>query len=206
MKRLPEWEWLARIRQLGVRHFATWSLVLVPLVASATVAVDNALGLKIPLPANLVVLYAATLSFYVGSMLVDTFCPDFIKEHQTFDRFLAFTVEKTGQVQDFKRKAMAARETLLTKLGREITTQTGEQITTDQTKAILDSIIAEQTHFAFVSGSDEIWKIRNKDRAEVRVVVTALFSLAAILALYLVLWDAPSRVFRAVTLGAENPN
>ena len=200
MKHVPEWEWFTRIRQLGIRHFAAWALVLVPLLASVAIAAKTMFEIAIPLPANLVVLYAATLSFYVGSMLVDVFCPDFIREHQTFDRFLTFTVERTGQVQAFQRRTKDAKDALLSKLGEEITKRTGQAISTDQTTAILDGLIAEETRIAFVGNADALWKGKNAERVMIRVGTTGLFALAAVLALYLVLWDAPSRVFQAMTL------
>ena len=61
---IPSWETLNKIRQLSIYAFAKWALILIPILASGALFLQQHSSYRIPLPVNLVCLYASALLFF----------------------------------------------------------------------------------------------------------------------------------------------
>src|SRR5215204_3077916 len=109
----PTWETLHRIRNLNVYKFASWAIVLVPIMASILLAIRQHSNLSIPVPTNLFVTYISALLFFASSLLIDLYCPNEIKDHGDFDTFFQFVTLKTEAISKARRESSSRNEALL---------------------------------------------------------------------------------------------
>jgi hypothetical protein len=195
---IPDWEHLQKIRKLPLYAFAKWTVVLVPVMASAALFVDQQWKIKFAFPVNMLVLYASSLCFFIASLVVDFLCPEVIKEHQNFDNFLTSSAKRADVVADVRRRVAEHQTPLLDELAMEIQKSSGSNQSGDRTTMILARLVSEEIPNAFIDTRRPTWRERNQWYRVARILVTTFFVLAALLALYVSLYDAPRRVIRAV--------
>jgi hypothetical protein len=195
---IPDWEHLQKIRKLPLYAFAKWTVVLVPVTASVALLAEQQWKIKFAFPVNMVVLYASSLCFFIASLIVDFLCPEIIKEHQNFDNFLTSSAKRADVVADVRRRVAEHQSPLFDALVTEGQRSSGSNQSGDRLVMLLERLVTEEIPNAFIDTRRPAWREHNQSYWTVRILVTVFFILAAALALYVSLWDAPHRVIRAV--------
>jgi hypothetical protein len=191
---VPSWDTLLRIRHLGVDSASKWALFLVPAIATA-IAFSRAHGVNISLPVSLLTAYSSAFAFFVGSTLVDLFCPPIVKEHRDAKAWRVQQKKEREQLEDEFREEEARLNGASDELAAAFKLENSQKERRD-VQAVLRDMTITLTAKHLEQFEREKWATATEEFFALRIAVTAFFSIAALVGLWVAMIDAPYKVFK----------
>lgn len=180
------WESLGRINNDVADHVSKLAILLVPLAATAIDLLHRNSDLKIALPVSLLVAYLSALLYFLGVGLFKFSCPYDIRRYGNLRSYVDDL--KTRLPEGSLQKSIGATPT---------DAERTETLTEPEIENLIHVAIDEEMPAVLVEVVSEKWNKDNGSLPALRMMIGALFLIALLLGLYLLLWDAPARVYRA---------
>lgn len=187
------WHKLARIRYATSTKLAQISLLIVPIYVAGSVFLHGR-GVEIPLPVSFILLYVIGLLFFVSCVIFDMFCPNIVRNNKSFPVYYKDTqllsLEIISKYMDISKRKNRALDKALSE-AMEKNSLKSEKKMEDYLSAWLEE----------TNKLDNLWHTRDqwvkenhKSKPVARFSCTLLFYSGLLLALWLTLYDAPSRL------------
>lgn len=178
--KLIRWETLAVANNEVAASISTWALFVVPLLASAVDFIHRNFTLQISIPASLLISYFAALSYVVGSLVFNVFCPSDVKQYRNLRAMFEDIQQRLPKSTAAPDVAHGSQHGALASSPEELISKALHEVAPD----VLLEELAEK------------WDNENRSKKAVRFCVAALFFITLLLVAYLSLVDAPLRVYR----------
>ena len=191
---IPTWEDLFKIRRLNVHSIAKWAAFIIPVFASIDLLTNKHLNIHISMPVNLLLMYLSSITFLLSSLIVDSFCPLFIKDNKDFANFLDALLQKSAKIYDIKQKATSRKEALLEQISDEIEKATGSSSPDDNIKKLFLMLLSEDVPAEVLNMAQPTWEDANNKWWLFRAIAITGFAVSASIGIYITFYDAPRRV------------
>lgn len=193
----PKWNKLYRIRDLSAAKGLSYVLVLVPLAGAAKIILSEQLLIDIEIPLNFQILYASAFLSFVAGLVFDMYCPSIIRLNRNYPTFFKDTQVLGVEILSKHAEISSQTDKALDDLVGEMATSLGKSETLKK-NPILNNYTAEITKMNMLWHTSETWDNENKYSPAARRSIFLLYGASGLLALYIVLIDAPLRVVAAL--------
>lgn len=189
----PSWQGLSNFRNASVLKIGYLGAVVTPVYSAFVLRIESLLDVDIGLPWVLIALFAGSFFLTIGHLLNELVCPILIKEFQSLDsyrlnlsNYVAQQSTIDEQVRRFQR--LVSKDEFYKTFPEA--PEGAAEIFSDAVAIVLNNETQREQYAKIageLTGFEIIWNGENTSLMAVRATISALYAIAALIALILFL-------------------
>lgn len=190
MRRFPCWDELKRVRRLPLATAYATFLIAIPLAVGVRATLKQQFDVVVDVPVHLLMLYLASLSFYVGTVIFDLRCPRIIRDNESRYHFVATCLTHSDRKIKYRQSITDRIDAILkahAERGRYELPLPEATTIFEETAKLVESDALE-----------DIWERNNADYYWERGAILVLFATAFVITFIVSAIDTPWRVFHSL--------